>query len=194
MFTRRVLGLSDRGLFLLVLFQQTPHRPRLPKMLSRLPAGALKNVATITGARSSAASTAARSVSVRPRAGSGASPLTTHNNSVSGMRPRVQDLARPSRCVASSQSVLCVTRQARFQNFVNSRATLASATIAAVGSVAWYTHLYGTLPFIGEVHANAPEEDGLHPPHHPWSHSGFFDSFDHARYAASPRTPVAACS
>ena len=69
---------------------------------------------------------------------------------------------------------------------MNSRATLASVTIAAVGSVAWYTHLYGTLPFIGEVHANAPEEEGLHPPHYPWPHAGLLDSFDHARYAALP--------
>ncbi len=68
------------------------------------------------------------------------------------------------------------------KSFVNSRATLASATVAAVGSVAWYAHLYGTLPFIGEVHANSPSEEGLHPPQYPWSHSGVLDSFDHARY------------
>lgn len=66
------------------------------------------------------------------------------------------------------------------QSFVNSRATLASATLFAVGSVAWYTSLYGTLPFVGEVHANSPAEDGLHPPHYPWSHSGLLDTFDHA--------------
>lgn len=68
-----------------------------------------------------------------------------------------------------------------FQSFVNSRATLASATLLTVGSVAWYANLYGTLPFIGEVHANSPAEEGLHPAHYPWSHSGLFDSFDHAR-------------
>ncbi|OBZ73492.1 Cytochrome c1, heme protein, mitochondrial [Grifola frondosa] len=61
-----------------------------------------------------------------------------------------------------------------------SRATLASATVLAVGSVAWYTNLYGTLPFIGEVHANSPAEEGLHSPQYPWSHSGLLDSFDHA--------------
>ncbi|THH01063.1 hypothetical protein EW026_g1556 [Hermanssonia centrifuga] len=77
---------------------------------------------------------------------------------------------------ASSSS----TSSSAFQSFLSSRATLASATIAAVGSVAWYTHLYGTLPFLGEVHANSPEEEGLHSPHYPWSHSGLLDTFDHA--------------
>ncbi|KAJ3550569.1 hypothetical protein NM688_g5046 [Phlebia brevispora] len=71
-------------------------------------------------------------------------------------------------------------RTSGFQSFVNSRATLVSVTLATVGSVAWYTHLYGTLPFIGEVHANAPEEDGLHAAKYPWPHSGLLDSFDHA--------------
>ena len=67
------------------------------------------------------------------------------------------------------------------KTLLDSRMALASATLAAVGSVAWYTHLYGTLPFIGEVHANSPSEDGLHATHYPWSHSGVLDSFDHAR-------------
>ena len=69
------------------------------------------------------------------------------------------------------------------QSFVNSRATLASATLLTVGSIAWYANLYGTLPFLGEVHANSPAEEGLHPPTYPWSHKGWLDTFDHARYA-----------
>lgn len=40
--------------------------------------------------------------------------------------------------------------------------------------------MYGTLPFVGEISANSPAEEGLHPPKYPWSHSGFFDTFDHA--------------
>ncbi|KAF8328446.1 cytochrome C1 family-domain-containing protein [Cantharellus anzutake] len=63
---------------------------------------------------------------------------------------------------------------------LTSNAVLAAATAATVGSVAWYTHLYGTLPFIGEVSASSPAEDGLHPPAYPWSHNGYLDSFDHA--------------
>ena len=64
---------------------------------------------------------------------------------------------------------------------MNSRATLASAAVAAVGSVAWYAHLYGTLPFLGEVHANSPAEEGLHPGAYPWDHKGLLSTFDHAR-------------
>jgi hypothetical protein len=45
------------------------------------------------------------------------------------------------------------------------------------GSFASYTHLYRTLPFIGEVHASSPGEVGLHPaayipdPHETLCHS-----------------------
>jgi ubiquinol-cytochrome c reductase cytochrome c1 subunit len=63
---------------------------------------------------------------------------------------------------------------------------LASASILTVGSIAWYTHLYGSLPFVGEVHANTPAEDGLHPTEYPWPHNGLFDTFDHARYSSRP--------
>jgi len=64
-----------------------------------------------------------------------------------------------------------------------STAALASVSVFTVGTIAWYTHLYGSLPFIGTVSANSPAEEGLHPPNYPWSHKGWFDSFDHARYA-----------
>ncbi|KAF8498681.1 cytochrome C1 family-domain-containing protein [Russula emetica] len=67
-----------------------------------------------------------------------------------------------------------------FQSLVYSRVTLVSATLLATGSFAWYTHLYGTLPFIGEVHASSPGEVGLHPAAYPWPHKGWLDSFDHA--------------
>ncbi|PCH44374.1 hypothetical protein WOLCODRAFT_26722 [Wolfiporia cocos MD-104 SS10] len=71
------------------------------------------------------------------------------------------------------------TASSAFESLINSRATLASATLFAVGSVAWYTSLYGTLPFIGEVHASSPAEEGLHPPKYPWPHAGFLETFDH---------------
>lgn len=64
---------------------------------------------------------------------------------------------------------------------MNSRLTLASATLLSVGTVAWYTHLYGTLPFIGEAHASHLSDAGLHASAYPWSHKGPFDSFDHSR-------------
>ncbi|KAG8967401.1 cytochrome c1 [Tulasnella sp. 419] len=65
-------------------------------------------------------------------------------------------------------------------SFLTSRTAIASATLASVGSIAWYTHLYGQLPFIGSVSANSPAEEGLHPASYPWSHKGWLDSFDHA--------------
>ncbi|GJE91129.1 cytochrome c1 [Phanerochaete sordida] len=113
-------------------------------MLSRLPAGALKNVSSTLGARSTVAANVARN----------------------GLRVRH----------ASTKS----SASSAFESFLNSRATLAGATVAAVGSVAWYAHLYGSLPFIGEVHANSPAEEGLHSPSYPWSHKGLLDTFDHA--------------
>ncbi|KAG1741116.1 cytochrome c1, component of the mitochondrial respiratory chain [Suillus lakei] len=77
---------------------------------------------------------------------------------------------------ASSSSASSAT----FESLLTSRASLISATLFSVGSIAWYTHLYGSLPFIGEVHANSLADDGLHPAALPWSHKGLFDSFDHS--------------
>jgi ubiquinol-cytochrome c reductase cytochrome c1 subunit len=61
-------------------------------------------------------------------------------------------------------------------------ATLASVSLFTAGTIAWYTHLYGNLPFIGEAHAGHLSDEGLHPPAYPWSHKGILDTFDHARY------------
>ncbi|KAG6334605.1 hypothetical protein ID866_4481 [Astraeus odoratus] len=66
------------------------------------------------------------------------------------------------------------------ESLLTSRASLVSVTLFSVGSIAWYTHLYGTLPFIGEVHASSLADEGLHPPAYPWPHKGWFDTFDHA--------------
>jgi ubiquinol-cytochrome c reductase cytochrome c1 subunit len=46
--------------------------------------------------------------------------------------------------------------------------------------MAWYTYLYGNLPFLGEVHASHLSDEGLHPPAYPWSNKGVLDTFDHA--------------
>ncbi|KAF8845174.1 cytochrome c1, component of the mitochondrial respiratory chain [Paxillus ammoniavirescens] len=77
---------------------------------------------------------------------------------------------------ASSGSASSSTIESLF----TSRASLISVTLFSAGSIAWYTHLYGTLPFIGEVHANSLADDGLHPAAYPWPHKGLLDSFDHA--------------
>ncbi|KAI9859658.1 MAG: cytochrome c1 [Trichoglossum hirsutum] len=49
-----------------------------------------------------------------------------------------------------------------------------AATALALGSIAWYYHLYGQ-----EVHAMTPAEEGLHPPKYPWEHMKWSKTFDH---------------
>ncbi|KAL2154151.1 hypothetical protein VTH82DRAFT_2827 [Thermothelomyces myriococcoides] len=50
----------------------------------------------------------------------------------------------------------------------------AAATAAAVGSIAWYYHLYGPT-----ADAATPAEEGLHPTKYPWVHQQWFKTFDH---------------
>ena len=79
---------------------------------------------------------------------------------------------------ASADGKACASQKA---SPFTSTVALASVSVFTVGTIAWYTHLYGTLPFIGTVSANSPAEDGLHPPQYPWGHKGWFNTFDHAR-------------
>lgn len=48
------------------------------------------------------------------------------------------------------------------------------ATVFAVGSVAWYYHLFGR-----NVDAMTPAEEGLHPTKYPWEHEKWYKTFDH---------------
>ncbi|CAN9217970.1 unnamed protein product [Alternaria alternata] len=50
----------------------------------------------------------------------------------------------------------------------------AGTTIFAVGSTAWYWHLYGR-----QVDAMTPAEEGLHPTQYPWEHEKWSKTFDH---------------
>ncbi|KAI0844002.1 3-deoxy-7-phosphoheptulonate synthase [Daldinia vernicosa] len=52
--------------------------------------------------------------------------------------------------------------------------TAAASTALAIGSVAWYYHLYGST-----AHAMTPAEEGLHPTAYPWVHQQWFKTFDH---------------
>lgn len=49
-----------------------------------------------------------------------------------------------------------------------------AATAVAIGSVAWYYHVYGT-----ELHAMTPTEEGLHPTKYPWEHEKYLKTYDH---------------
>ncbi|KAI1767657.1 3-deoxy-7-phosphoheptulonate synthase [Hypoxylon sp. FL1150] len=52
--------------------------------------------------------------------------------------------------------------------------TVAASTALAIGSVAWYYHLYGST-----AHAMTPAEEGLHPTKYPWVHEQWLKTFDH---------------
>jgi len=65
--------------------------------------------------------------------------------------------------------------------FLASRLAAYGATGLSVGTLAWYTHVFGGgLPGLSSVSANMID-NGLHPPAYPWSHAGVFETFDHAR-------------
>jgi len=49
-----------------------------------------------------------------------------------------------------------------------------ASTSLAVGSIAWYYHMYGPV-----AHASTPAEEGLHPTKYPWVHEQWFKTFDH---------------
>lgn len=50
----------------------------------------------------------------------------------------------------------------------------AASTAVAVGSIAWYYHLYGPT-----AHAMTPAEEGLHATKYPWVHQQWLKTFDH---------------
>lgn len=54
-------------------------------------------------------------------------------------------------------------------------ATATAATIAAVGSAAWYYQVFGRDAF-----AMTPQEEGLHATQYPWEHEKWTKTFDHA--------------
>lgn len=65
--------------------------------------------------------------------------------------------------------------------FFASRTAAYGSTAVAIGTTAWYAHMYGGgIPFLETASANMIDT-GLHPAKLPWSHSGLFDTFDHSR-------------
>ncbi|KAL9938262.1 hypothetical protein V8E36_002885 [Tilletia maclaganii] len=65
--------------------------------------------------------------------------------------------------------------------WVPSRTAVAASSAVAVGSLAWYSHLYGNpLSALLPSASASGADEGLHPPAYPWSHKGWFDTFDHA--------------
>jgi len=107
-------------------------------------------------------------------------PLASLKNAGAFRAARSSSLLTGTRSACVRNSSSSAAGGSAFDTFASSRATLASVTLFAAGSIAWYTHLYGTLPFVGEVKASSPAEAGLHPAAYPWPHHGVFNTFDHA--------------
>lgn len=93
---------------------------------------------------------------------------------LAGARTAARAVPRHVRLATTSSTSPAATARS------TSNAALVAATAMTAGSIAWYTHLYGSVPFLGQVSANSPAEDGLHPAEYPWSHKGLLDTFDHA--------------
>ncbi|ORX39211.1 cytochrome C1 family-domain-containing protein [Kockovaella imperatae] len=60
-----------------------------------------------------------------------------------------------------------------------SRTALYGSSLVFAGTLGLYTHLYGLPSFLPEASANTAAEEGLHPTHYPWPHSGPFETYDH---------------
>ena len=71
------------------------------------------------------------------------------------------------------------------QSIFYSKASGITFSLISVGTLAWYTHLFG-LPFVPEAKAMTAAEHGLHAPAYPWAHRGPLDTFDHAAYVLEP--------
>jgi len=56
---------------------------------------------------------------------------------------------------------------------------MAGSAAVAVGTTAWYMHLYG-VPGLQQASANTAAEVGLHPAAYPWPNKGWLDTFDHS--------------
>ncbi|KIL95083.1 hypothetical protein FAVG1_02015 [Fusarium avenaceum] len=83
--------------------------------------------------------------------------------------------------IAASHSIAAATRAASSTSSAAGDATAtrlnvaaAASTTLALGSMAWYYHLYGPVAF-----AMTPAEEGLHATKYPWVHNKWFKTFDH---------------
>ncbi|KAI9772310.1 MAG: cytochrome c1 [Geoglossum simile] len=94
---------------------------------------------------------------------------------ISTLRSRVatgaaRGVGKTIRRSASTESSATESASSHFRSTVAGSA----ATALAIGSIAWYYHLYGQ-----EVHAMTPAEEGLHPTKYPWEHQKWTKTFDH---------------
>ncbi|KAI0484910.1 3-deoxy-7-phosphoheptulonate synthase [Xylariaceae sp. FL0804] len=79
----------------------------------------------------------------------------------------VLDILAESRSISSSSG-------ASTESPMKLNMATAASTALAIGSVAWYYHLYGST-----AQAMTPAEEGLHPTQYPWTHERWNKTFDH---------------
>lgn len=89
--------------------------------------------------------------------------------------PRLAGMARPG-----MSAVRFASTRAQPQSILTSRTSALIATAVALGSTVLYQQVYGELPFLEYARASSVAEEGLHAPAYPWSHNGWFETFDHA--------------
>ncbi|ORY74097.1 cytochrome C1 family-domain-containing protein [Leucosporidium creatinivorum] len=94
--------------------------------------------------------------------------------SFAGMRSSLRTAARQSGARFQSTQASLFASSPKTAN-----ATAATFAAISVGTLAWYTSLYGN-PFLQEAKAESAADHGLHPPSYPWSFKGPFETFDHA--------------
>jgi len=82
-----------------------------------------------------------------------------------------QSVNRTAKRAASSSSSSTEQASPAWKNLASGGA----ATALAVGTIAWYYHMFGR-----PVHAMTPAEEGLHPTNYPWEHTKFHKTYDHA--------------
>ncbi|PHH67587.1 hypothetical protein CDD82_1302 [Ophiocordyceps australis] len=87
---------------------------------------------------------------------------------LNGLRHGANSMPKPKRALSTSSGAASHASPLRL-NW-----SAIASTAAAMGSIAWYYHLYGPT-----VHAMTPAEEGLHPTKYPWVHLQWFKTFDH---------------
>ncbi|OTA54277.1 hypothetical protein K449DRAFT_338882 [Hypoxylon sp. EC38] len=87
---------------------------------------------------------------------------------------RILNGARNGATTLTKRSISTSSSGASTESPLKLNVAAAASTALAIGSVAWYYHLYGST-----AHAMTPAEEGLHPTAYPWVHAQWTKTFDH---------------
>ncbi|KAI2464370.1 cytochrome c1, heme protein, mitochondrial precursor [Annulohypoxylon bovei var. microspora] len=87
---------------------------------------------------------------------------------------RILNGARNGATAFTKRSISSSSSGASTESPMKLNVAAAASTALAIGSVAWYYHLYGST-----AHAMTPAEEGLHSTAYPWVHNQWLKTFDH---------------